>query len=217
MAKNFNKETFMIFPIFLLLLLSSNLLSTNYYVDSKFGNDLNTGLSSSDPFQTIKRVRSLSLIPGDSILFKCGSKWREEFVIDFSGTLNDPIYIGSYGYGNKPLIMGSEKVSSIWERIDKDIWMAEITSKPKCIWLINNNEIHWGIEEQHLRYLKNKFSYFWEPGKLYVNFGESMPSDYDSIEYSVREFGIIGGWYGETGNYVTFDNLEIFPVISQFR
>jgi hypothetical protein len=192
-----------------LLLVSSDLLSTNYYVDSKFGSDLNVGLSHSAPFQTINRLKSQSFLPGDSILFKCGSRWREEFVIDFSGTLNDPIFIGSYGEGEKPIIIGSEKISANWERDDEKIWMTQLATKPKCIWLVINNEIQWGVEQQMYTALNNKYSYYWELGNLYVNFGESLPSEYASVEYSVREFGIIGGWYGESSNYVTIHNLEV--------
>ena len=43
---------------------------TTYYVSSSDGDDDNTGLSHETPFETIGKVNSLDLQPGDSVLFK---------------------------------------------------------------------------------------------------------------------------------------------------
>ncbi|MCE9609222.1 MAG: autotransporter-associated beta strand repeat-containing protein [Chthoniobacter sp.] len=75
-----------------------------YYVSQSAGNDANTGLTSAAPWQTLARASTVTLNAGDSILLKSGDTWNEELQPKGSGTAGSPIYIGSYGAGNKPLI-----------------------------------------------------------------------------------------------------------------
>ena len=68
---------------------------TTYYVSSSGGDDDNDGLSTGTPFETIDKVNSLDLEPGDSVLFKCGDTWRAEMLtIARSGTAGNPITFG---------------------------------------------------------------------------------------------------------------------------
>lgn len=43
---------------------------TTYYVDSKGGNDSNEGTSEGKAFQTLDKVNTLDLEPGDTVLLK---------------------------------------------------------------------------------------------------------------------------------------------------
>ena len=92
------------------LQIGSAAMATTYYVAAN-GNDSNTGTSSSTPFQTISRVNQLTLVPGDSILFKGGDVFRGTLQVSAAGSAVQPIIIASYGNG-KAIISGSELISN---------------------------------------------------------------------------------------------------------
>jgi hypothetical protein len=75
---------------------------TVYYVSSS-GSDANAGTSEAAPFQSIAKVNTLNLLPGDTVKFKGGDTFTGKLVITDSGTAEEPIVITSYGTG-KPII-----------------------------------------------------------------------------------------------------------------
>ena len=70
-----------------------------YYVDSRALPGMN-GLS---PETAVSSWRELSIQPGDSILFACGSFFRDVLELP-EGTPEAPLYIGAYGEGKKPVL-----------------------------------------------------------------------------------------------------------------
>lgn len=100
---------------------------TTYYVSSA-GNDANSGNSEGAPFQTITKVNSLGLQPGDVILFRRGDTFRGSLAIRQSGSAGRPIVIDAYGSGNKPILAGSVPVTN-WSNIGNNTWQA---SCPSC-------------------------------------------------------------------------------------
>lgn len=76
---------------------------TVYYVSYSAGNDNNDGLSSSTPWKTLAKA-SRAYAAGDSLLLKCGDTWTEQLHPTGDGTSTNPITIGSYGSGNRPVI-----------------------------------------------------------------------------------------------------------------
>ncbi len=87
-----------------------------YYIDSKFGNDSNDGLSRQFPLKTLEGVNALTLKGGDKVLFKCGQT--------FEGCLHPRreaddgmITIDSFGFGEKPIIMGNSDYAVFLENI----------------------------------------------------------------------------------------------------
>ena len=79
-----------------------------YYVSQSSGNDSWTGEAPTPegtrgPWKTLERA-SVDCVPGDRILLKCGDTWDEELHPKGSGTPTNPITIGSYGEGKKPVI-----------------------------------------------------------------------------------------------------------------
>jgi hypothetical protein len=71
---------------------------TTYYV-SPSGSDANSG-SASAPWQSVSRVNSASLQPGDSVLFEGGQTFANANLMPaHSGTPSAPIRFGSYGSG----------------------------------------------------------------------------------------------------------------------
>ena len=82
--------------------------ATTYYVSQSSGDDSWTGQAASPdgatgPWKTLARA-STDYVAGDRILLKCGDTWNEELHPKGSGTPENPIVIGSYGEGNKPVI-----------------------------------------------------------------------------------------------------------------
>ncbi len=108
---------------------------TTYYVDATNGNDSNNGLSLSNAWKTIAKVRTVSFNPGDSILFKRGEVWREHLMISSLGTSEAPITFGAYGMGEKPLILGSV------ERNDVNDWVNEGGNIWSTVDLKDGNEL----------------------------------------------------------------------------
>ncbi|MFK8059444.1 MAG: right-handed parallel beta-helix repeat-containing protein [Polaribacter sp.] len=83
-----------------------NYAQTNYYF-SNSGNDANTG-TEANPFQTIIKLNSLSLKPGDKVFFKRGDIFIGQIVLqNESGADQSPIVFNSYGSGNLPVLSGS--------------------------------------------------------------------------------------------------------------
>ncbi|WP_158602400.1 golvesin C-terminal-like domain-containing protein [Cohnella endophytica] len=101
---------------------------TTYYVSSSSGNDSNNGTSSSTPWKTLVKASNQAYGPGDQILLKRGDTWTSEgnvyddgyysstrthnyyrtgFRNGSKGDPLNPIVLGAYGTGAKPVIKGT--------------------------------------------------------------------------------------------------------------
>ncbi|WP_167859113.1 golvesin C-terminal-like domain-containing protein [Paenibacillus cymbidii] len=88
--------------------------NTTYYVDSADGSDSNAGTSSAAPWKSIAKVNAkTNYQPGDQILFKAGGSWTGSVAIRNSGASGNPIVIGSYGTGPKPIINANAAYAAI--------------------------------------------------------------------------------------------------------
>ena len=106
----------LIVTILLFISLSAN--ATNYYV-ANAGNDSNNGLTLATAWKTISKVNSSTFNAGDSILLNRGDSWNEKLTLTSSGSAENPIVVGAYGSGVKPLITGFQtviltNVGNIW-------------------------------------------------------------------------------------------------------
>jgi len=81
--------------------------STNYFISSSGGSDSSDGLSKETPWETLEKINTTELFPGDSILFKTGDTFNGQFVVNGSGSDAYPIVVSSYGNGKKPIIDGA--------------------------------------------------------------------------------------------------------------
>ena len=100
--------------------------ATTYLISSSTGDDDNDGINA--PFQTVAKVNSLSLSPGDKVLFKCGDVWQgEQLVIRQSGNSSNPITFGSYpeNCSDKPILSGSLPISG-WSVHSGNIYVADL-------------------------------------------------------------------------------------------
>src|SRR5580658_4669450 len=70
------------------------------YCFSPAGSDDAGDGSAARPYQSIARANTLSLHPGDRVLFEAGKTFAGNFRLERdSGTARQPIVIGSYGAG----------------------------------------------------------------------------------------------------------------------
>jgi hypothetical protein len=92
----------------LALLMNLRLSAITFYIDSQLGNDSNPGTHNL-PFQTIEKVNSLKLQPGDTILFAGGQTFAGNLrLTNLAGTQEQPVLIGTFGSGWATLEGGSE-------------------------------------------------------------------------------------------------------------
>ncbi|AUW43228.1 right-handed parallel beta-helix repeat-containing protein [Rhizobium leguminosarum] len=77
---------------------------TIYYVNPAIGSNGNSGTSEDTPFASFWAVENLKLQPGDSVLLAAGSVFNDQLDLKYSGTVNAPVTIGSYGVGDAPVI-----------------------------------------------------------------------------------------------------------------
>ena len=84
------------------------------YVSSSMGDDSNNGLSPETAFQTLGKVNSLDLLPGDSLLFKSGDTFIGKLsIVNESGSSEKPVLISNYGDGDLPVFDGDGYLSTI--------------------------------------------------------------------------------------------------------
>ncbi len=82
---------------------------TTYYVDCSAGNDGSSGTSTSSAWRSVSRANQASLSPGSKLLFKRGCTWSGTALLArWNGTAADPITIGAYGSGNRPLFQNAQ-------------------------------------------------------------------------------------------------------------
>ena len=98
--------------------------ATNYYL-SNAGNDDNNGKAFNKSFKTIDRLNKLKLLPGDSVLFKCGDIFSGQIMVQYSGKENKPIVYAAYSYGIAPVISGSIEINN-WQPYQATILQATI-------------------------------------------------------------------------------------------
>lgn len=113
------------------VLIASSAFAATYYVDSLSGRDSNNGLSQASPWQTIAKVNSTALRPGDTVLFKRGSVWRESLMPSGSGSESAAITFAAYGAGGgRPRILGSVSKSGVdnWKSAGGNLWYCEDVS-----------------------------------------------------------------------------------------
>ena len=108
--------------IVLLLLFSSELWGTTYYIDYNGGDDSNTGKSVSNAWKHAPgddnakgTSSSVKLQPGDAVLFKGGVIYRGSLVLNANGAAGNPITYKGDGWGTeKAIIDGAEEFKGTW-------------------------------------------------------------------------------------------------------
>jgi hypothetical protein len=97
--------------------------SITYYV-SPSGNDSNSGMSATQPWQTIARVNQQLFNPGDRLLFQSGGRFAGSLQPQGSGTTGSPIIISKYGSGANPIIDGTGQEEAI-KLFNQEYWQID--------------------------------------------------------------------------------------------
>ena len=128
---------------------SANASFRVFFVDSESGRDGNDGLSEDRAWQSLDRVNSAELKPGDTVRFKCGGLWRGSLK-PVSGDEQAPITYTSYGEGAKPLILGSRPRSrpEDWIQVDDRIWATLPMEYRKGEQLLDLRRSTWGRHQE---------------------------------------------------------------------
>nr|WP_274972099.1 right-handed parallel beta-helix repeat-containing protein [Bacteroides fluxus] len=79
-----------------------------YYVDASNGDDSNSGISASQAWKSLERVKQITLMPGEKLLLKRGETFGGELEITGKGTFAQPVIVDAYGEGNKPCVVGND-------------------------------------------------------------------------------------------------------------
>lgn len=188
---------------FLFFLFISNYAAT-YYVDSKLGNDNNSGLFLTSAWKTIANINNHQFEDGDTILLKRGSIWREEIIVP-----NGFLTFDSYGEGKYPIIMGSEKLLN-WKNVEGNKWVNESRGEFGWLWFVNRNErIIWGNKCKKKSELQKQFDFYIDSASVMIYSNSNPNYDSFSVEASSRHFGIISGWYKSGVNFININNIEI--------
>jgi len=130
----------------------------DYYI-SATGNDNANGKTPATAWQTVDKVNTEiakgTFIAGDTIAFKKNDTFNG--YLSFSnihGTISNPIVIGSYGSGNKPIIKNSYTITGSWTNEGNniyshsaptysDLWFLQINSKNKIVGREPDNDSLW--------------------------------------------------------------------------
>lgn len=110
-----------------------------YYIDPVYGLDTNDGLCEKSPLRDYKKIK---LAGGDSVLFKCGSFYREPLK-NVHGNTGDIITYSSYGEGEKPTFCGSVDVlcdENCWVEEEKNIWVAGCIDDEACNFIFDGGK-----------------------------------------------------------------------------
>lgn len=183
----------------LLILLAAPSWAATYYVKNG-GSDGAAGTSDGTAWATLSKVNGATLNPGDSVLFKAGSVWRETLSPPSSGTAGNPITFGNYSTGTKPTISGADLVTG-WTLDSGNIWKATLTSTPYQNLWINGT---FGDNKASKAACVNEYDWYWASNVLYVYAASDPDTLYTNpgIEYIVRDPAI-----ELSQSYIVFDGL----------
>ena len=168
------------------------LQGTTYYLDASGGSDGNTGLSATAAWKTLAKINSSKFAPGDIVLLRRGSVWREQFNFPSSGSSGSPIVIDAYGTGELPVISGADLVAAgSWSACNScgpNIWEAAVKTKANVV-IFDGAK---GNRKSASTELSSPGDWFWDSGVLYV-FSQDEPSrafQHPGIESGSRPSGL---------------------------
>ena len=180
--------------------------ATTYYFAAN-GNDNNSGTTSSSPWQSINKLNSFNLQPGDNVLFRSGDTFYGGIKVNSSGTSGSSITYGAYGSGAKPIITGFNNITS-WNSLGGNLW--ESTNAVSTLSTLQMVVVN-GVNTPMGRYPNASASYPFLPNFLSFQSHTGIGSGSTSITSS----GLSGGnnWTGADvvvrTNSWTFDRETI--------
>ena len=166
------------------------LSAATYYVDAVNGDDHNSGTSPDAAWRTLARVNALSFSPGDTMLLRRGSVWREQLNFPSSGNSGAPITIDAYGNGPLPVVSGADLVAAAaWQQAaTANVWQAGVGSQPNVVIFDGVR----GHKKSSSAELSAPLDWAWQAGTLYTFSPANPASAYQrpGIEYGARPSAI---------------------------
>jgi hypothetical protein len=84
--------------------MSFNRKIINTYYVSTTGNDAHDGLSPETAWQTVGKVNSTTILPGETVLFEGGKEFTGQLTKIITATSKQPVTFGSYGEGKATIV-----------------------------------------------------------------------------------------------------------------
>ena len=81
----------------------------DYYFDSRSGDNSNTGASPGRAWRDFSRINGTALGPGDNLLLRRGSHFRQQLQVEAVGTVDAWIRVTAYGEGPRPVVERGRK------------------------------------------------------------------------------------------------------------
>lgn len=142
--------------------------------------------------------------PGNQILLKRGQTYREILVMPSSGSSGNPIRIGTYGEGARPIILGSDTKTN-WQS-DGFAYVAPIEWEAN---LVLQGDV--SLRKAASRAAMTAGSFFIDTGtqKIYVwPHNGAAPSQLEISRRPQKYYGLVmDGWTGNS--WIEFDGLEL--------
>lgn len=98
--------------------------AATYYVDSKGGDNANTGISPESAWRDFTPVNGRTLGPGERVLLRRGSVFNQELKLSARGTPEAWAEIGTYGEGARPVIRRNWDIAERCVLIDSPDYLA---------------------------------------------------------------------------------------------
>jgi hypothetical protein len=186
-----------------------------YYIKND-GSDNYSGLSDASAWQTIAKVNSKSLSPGDQALFNKGDAWRETLTVPSSGDASNYIAFSSYGTGDKPRILGSVQAIN-WTNVSTNIWKSDTSVADPYATTFDGDVFFVGIDTSVTRgvhktynasfgYLTQEYNWTSDSSIIYVYASSDPDSRYTAVEVSQREYA----FYLNQKEYIKIDGIGMF-------
>jgi len=154
--------------------------------------------------------------PGDSILLKRGDTWRETLIIPSSGAQGASLYIGGFGKGPNPRILGSEPALK-WARAGGNLWISEASfSNPYSagkygseIFFVNKDStVSWGEYKTKSADCLKEYEWTFVSGKLIIYCPVDPATRYAVVEAPQRRNSI----NLNDKNYLNINGIDLFYV-----
>ncbi|MFB3785268.1 MAG: right-handed parallel beta-helix repeat-containing protein [bacterium] len=206
--------------------------ATDYYVDAVQGNDAGGGTSVNAPWKSIAKVNSRSFNPGDQILFKRGGVWKEMLVAPSSGSASNPVTLGAYGSGDKPVITAVDaipggKTAGTWTNLSGNVWYMSLAADPLRVFL--NGQEYGRAQTPSAPNATLRYGYDSAAKRLYLYATANPASAYATLEHAaarthalrtnqknylvIRDLDLRGGGVASLefaeSNFITVDGCDI--------
>ena len=193
-----------ILSTFLVLFSMANFAAT-YYV-SNAGNDSNSGLSSTQSWQSLNKVNGASLVAGDVVLFKSSDTWYGA-LRPKSGNSSAPITFGAYDTGEKPLIHASVNLNnaSDWTQDGTNIWRTTRTFSSDIGNIIFNNDAAVGFKKWTKATISSQGHFYYDTSNqnVYLYSVGNPTLKYTNIKLALS-IPLVDIW---DKDYITVENL----------